>query len=778
MTRTYTATFRIGGNTIGVEEFSLSHGQSLVVGNKKSTADLRVNADSVSRKHLYIALDGEGALIVCDAGSSNGSFARGRTLGTSEWQRIGSDESIQLGAEVELKIWANEDAPSLVLSDRTILAGSSEGIKTSGQTAAASGMGIARLLESKEMVLVGRGRECDLVIDDPMVSRRHAEVRKMPDGRIVITDLGSSNGTFVDGHRISKPVPLSTGSRVMVGHHVLGWDGQARNLSEEVAVVGHGVAFDYQPGKRALHPASIEIQSRAMTAIMGPSGCGKSTLLKILNGEMLPTHGRVEIFGLDLVEDHEYLRTVIGYVPQDDIVHPELTVEQAIDFAARLRLDGRDSEEISRRVEEVIADLGIDRIRGNRVSNISGGQRKRVCIAVELLSSPLVLFLDEPTSPLDPQVIEEFLGILKKLVAKGTTVVMVTHKPEDLAFMENVIFMAEGGHLAFAGAARTHLAHFGATRTTEVYARLAGAEAARHAEKYRQAKPPPALAKRAQAKLKLLQVNHARQFFWLVMRFLTIKTNDKWNTAILLGQAPLVAALVCLIFQEIVPSVLFLTVISMVWFGTNNSAREIVGERSVFRRERMFNLRIFPYYASKVFVLGILGFIQAMLFVGVLTAGYALREADPAFSDPVGAMLWLAGVCLAGTTMGLLVSASMNNIEKVMSVVPLVLIPQIMLAGSIAKISNGFVEALSFLTIARWANEGLTIIQGNVRIPSNMLVPGQAEVADGMALLIENFGDNYQKLFSDAAGTLPLDIWFLVALATIMASATLVLIRK
>jgi hypothetical protein len=213
----------------------------------------------------------------------------------------------------------------------------------------------------------------------------------------------------------------------------------------------------------------------------------------------------------------------------------------------------------------------------------------------------------------------------------------------------------------------------------------------------------------------------------------------------------------------------------MVWFGTNNSAREIVGERSVFRRERMFNLRILPYYASKLLVLGILGFIQAILFVAVITAGYAIREANPGFTNPAGAVLWLTGVCLVGTTMGLLVSASMNNIEKVMSVVPLVLIPQIMLAGFIATISNGLVEALSFLMIARWANEGLTNIQEEV---VGLGLNGLPGIVDGLQELLPKFGENYRELFGDAAGTLPLDLWFLVALATAMAVATLMLIRK
>jgi ABC-type multidrug transport system ATPase subunit len=177
---------------------------------------------------------------------------------------------------------------------------------------------------------------------------------------------------------------------------------------------------------------------------MGPSGCGKTTLLKVLNGETPSTEGRVLISGLDLDENYDYVKTLIGYVPQDDIIHRELTVDQTLYYAARLRMGQVDPELMANKIEQVLSALKIVDHRSKPVSKISGGQRKRVSIAVEILTDPLILFLDEPTSPLDPQTIEEFLSILKDLSLNGTTVVMVTHKPEDLLYMDSVIFMAEG----------------------------------------------------------------------------------------------------------------------------------------------------------------------------------------------------------------------------------------------------------------------------------------------------------------------------------------------
>ncbi|MBM3186781.1 MAG: ABC transporter ATP-binding protein, partial [Bacteroidetes bacterium] len=208
----------------------------------------------------------------------------------------------------------------------------------------------------------------------------------------------------------------------------------------------------FKSGKVGLQSCSFEILSNSLTAILGPSGCGKSTLLKALMGDSPRSSGSIYIEGLELNElNYDYIKTHIGYVPQDDIVHKDLTVEQCLTFSARLRLSDYSIEKQNNRVQEVLFELGIKEIKDQLISEISGGQRKRVAIGVEILTKPKVLFLDEPTSPLDPQTIEEFLKILKNLAKGGTTVLMVTHKPEDLAFMDDCIFMGVGGYITFKG---------------------------------------------------------------------------------------------------------------------------------------------------------------------------------------------------------------------------------------------------------------------------------------------------------------------------------------
>jgi len=747
------ATFFEGGRHIASCEVELAAGQTKTVGNMKSSADIRLDSEVVSRQHLVITLEDSGMVLICDSGSSNGTFDGKMELKPNQWHRVEAHSRIFLGGEVGMTL---------------------ETLEMRKPGAVAKCASIAELLQTKSQIVIGRGTECDLMLDDALVSRRHALVSKGKNGGILIEDLDSANGTFVNGRRIKGVVPLPADFPVYMGRHVLRLTTPPVDLSKETAIRTHGATLDYRSGKRGLHPTDIEIQTSSMTAIMGPSGCGKSTLLKVLNGDMPPTMGKVEIFGVDLIAGYDYLRTIIGYVPQDDIVHQELTVQQAVYFAARLRLEHLDSSAIRSKVEDVLKDLRISDIRGHLISNISGGQRKRVCIAVELLSSPLILFLDEPTSPMDPQAVEEFLSILEDLTKQGTTVVIVTHKPEDLDFMEKVIFMAEGGHVVYAGPASEYLTWFGVRRTNEVYACLVGGELEKWRAKYVRSKGLPSQpARPTSMKLQSSTAAAWRQFYWLSRRFVAIKTNDRTNTMMMIGQAPVIAALICLIFAEITPAVPFLIVISAIWLGTNNASRAIVGEQAIFKRERMFNLRLHTYLASKVFVLGLFAVIQAGLLIAVITSGYLMRGTDPRWMDPVGGFLWLSLVCLAATMMGLFVSSSLNNHEKVMSLVPLVLIPQIMLAGSITRISNWLVELLSYLTISRWGNEGLNIQQQTIHIA----VPSPHS-ENALKVLQENLGSYYSDVFGKLAGTISLDAWSILTLCAVFAVLTLLKLKS
>jgi ABC transport system ATP-binding/permease protein len=753
MTR-LTATFFEGPRETARHELELTAGQTKTVGNTKSSADIRLGSEVVSRNHLVIALDGSGEVVICDVGSSNGTFDGEVELKPNEWYRISAGSRICLGGEVRMFIEMMAGAANLPASTSRVVTSTAK---------------LANLLKSQDQVVIGRGRECDLVLDDPMISRQHATIYKDRSGGLMIEDMGSANGTFVNGRRIQQPTKLAPETPIYMGRHVLGLASAPVDLSKQTAVRTRGAILDYRGGKRGLHATDIEIQTGSMTAIMGPSGCGKSTLLKVLNGDVPLTQGSVEIFGVDLIAGYEYLRTVIGYVPQDDIVHLELTVKEAIYYAARLRLEHLNSAAINAKVDEVLKDLRISHIQRHLISQISGGQRKRVCIAVELLSSPLILFLDEPTSPLDPQAVEEFLSILEDLTKQGTTIVMVTHKPEDLEFMEKVIFMGEGGHVVYSGATNGYLTWFGVERTTEVYARLVGAELNTWIAKYVRSKGQPSPSEpHAGMKLQSTKAAAWRQFYWLSRRYVTIRTNDRVNTMMMLGQALLIAALICLIFADITPAVPFLVVISAIWLGTNNASRAIVGEQAIFKRERMFNLQLHTYLGSKVFVLGIFAVIQAGLLMAVITLGYQLRGAEPHWMSSAGGFIWLSMVCIASTIMGLFVSSSLNNLEKVMTLVPLVLIPQIMLAGSITRISSWLVELLSYFTISRWGTEGMNILQKSIHIDGAVSSEGSATQA-----LQANLGHYYHDVFGSLAGGLFLDVCWLGILCALFTALTL-----
>jgi hypothetical protein len=207
------------------------------------------------------------------------------------------------------------------------------------------------------------------------------------------------------------------------------------------------------------------------------------------------------------------------------------------------------------------------------------------------------------------------------------------------------------------------------------------------------------------------------QLYWLSRRYLSIKLNDKMNTAVMIGQAPIIAMLVCIIFDNITQAVPFLMAISAIWFGANNAAREIVSELPIYKRERMFNQGIFPYIFSKLFVLGGFAALQSLLFIGIISIFYSnASPPDIQWFNPTVSFLWMLFISISASMMGLLISALVDTSEKVMTIVPITLIPQIMLAGLVAKISNGFVEFLSYFTLSRWGTEGFSIIQKEVMV--------------------------------------------------------------
>ena len=719
---------------------------SLMVGSN-SNCDVMVSNKRVSRNHCQVIYSKSDALKLIDLDSTNGTFLNGIKLKPGIPYNLNLKDQVQLAGVSGIIISVGSE--------------STESRNLDNQK------NILELFNNKDIITVGRDSSCDLRINDNRISRKHASIKKLSNDKFLLKDLGSLNGIYVNGSKVNGTKTISKEDNIFISKYLLKIDGKAKDLSDELAISAIGIEKVYpnqKKGKKALHKMDISVPSRSLLAIMGPSGCGKSTLLKSLNGESPPTKGRVLIFNQDLITNYEYLKTQIGYVPQDDIVHKQLTVEQSLFFAAKLRISNISRADIKIKIDQILSELNISHIKKNLISDISGGQRKRVSIAIELLTDPMLLFLDEPTSPLDPQTIEDFLNILKKLSENGTTVIMVTHKPEDLDYMDEVIFMADnnGGKIVYYGDSTKYKDYFNVNNAVSVFSQISGGNSKKWVEKYSNPRPLSTTQDKEKVLINKSNQSSIEQFFWLTYRYFKIKTNDKVNTSIMLLQAPIIALLACLVFKEVTLSVLFIMAVSAVWFGSTNAAREIVGELPIYSRERMYNLKLIPYIFSKITVLSLFSIIQSFVFIFILYFYYSDSNFDIYFNDPFFAFIWMSFLTISSTFLGLLLSAIFDTSEKVLAVVPIVLIPQIMLAGLVAKIGSTTVEFVSYLTFTRWGIEGFGNIQGDI-VTENPI----NKTADAVEFLKNSFHESYSDNFN-SSGTLYLDFIAIFCLVSIM----------
>ena len=614
---------------------------------------------------------------------------------------------------------------------------------------------------NKKTLIIGRSSDCDIVIrDDKFVSRTHASLEKVDDNNYELRDLQSSNGVFVHGKKILV-AQLKANDVFFIGRTCVSVTGEIKNLDKSTAIKLKNVSKSFDENV-VLNDLTLEIEPNTLTAIMGPSGCGKTTLFHIMLGLTDCSAGDISLFDLNTKNHFNDIKRQIGYVPQIDTIHLELTVFQSIYFSAKIRLEDKTETEINEKINYLLKKLGIEHIKNNLNSAISGGQRKRVCIAIELLSDPMILFLDEPTSPLDPQTIEEFLYLLKDLTRDNTTIVMVTHKPEDLEYMDEVVFLSEGGYLAYKGKTSLYKTHFKVNSAVGVYKQLSGENAKQWKKSQHHS-----IVSNNQGNLSKFDLNHVHwfhQFSWLTKRNIKTKTNDLKNTQLLLAQAPIIAMLIGIIFDQLTISVLFMMSVSAIWFGVNNACREIVKESKIFERESMFNVRKDTYLLSKITTLAIISCIQSILFVGILSLFYLNKEVQ--LNNLSYQILFMFLLSITSSLLGLLVSASMKNSEKVMTLVPILLIPQLMLAGVVTKITNPIIEVISWLTISRWGTEGLANLQSKV-------YNSHINQKDNPIVYLKNqFHTTYSDIFDSQATSFGLDIIFLTCMLITMYLAS------
>ena len=316
-------------------------------------------------------------------------------------------------------------------------------------------------------VKIGRATDNDIVIPDVLASRHHATLIPTPGG-MEIADNRSINGTFVNGTRVDTAL-LNDGDVVTIGNVDLVFAGGTLVRRTETAAATatgglevRGVTWTIEHNKTLLENISFSARPGTLTAVIGPSGAGKSTLARLIAGYTHPTSGTVAFEGHNIHAEYASLRSRIGMVPQDDVVHGQLTVNQALMYAAELRLPPDTTKEDRQQVvAQVLSELEMTQHAETRVDRLSGGQRKRASVALELLTGPSLLILDEPTSGLDPALDRQVMTMLRQLADAGRVVLVVTHSLTYLDVCDQVMLLAPGGKTAFCGPARPDRAHDG-----------------------------------------------------------------------------------------------------------------------------------------------------------------------------------------------------------------------------------------------------------------------------------------------------------------------------
>ncbi|MFI9769094.1 FHA domain-containing protein [Streptomyces sp. NPDC052415] len=707
-----------------------------------------------------------------DEGSTNGTYTDGRRV--REWD-VGPGTVIRFGNPA--------DGPRAILLGRPETAPERpSAVSMPAQTGTFRQPTSVRPLPTRT-VRIGRAPDNDLVLDDLVVSRYHAELRALPDGGHEIADLGSHNGTFLNGSPVTAG-PVLPGDVVGIGHSafcLVGDELQEYVDTGEVSLEVQDLTVAVDRGRKTLlDDVSFPVGEKCLLAVVGPSGAGKSTLLNALTGQRPADHGTVVYDGRDLYRDYAELRQRIGLVPQDDILHSQLTVRAALSYAAELRFP-QDTAKAERRarVDEVIGELGLDQRAGQPVHSLSGGQRKRVSVALELLTKPSLLFLDEPTSGLDPGMDRSVMHMLRDLADDGRTVVVVTHSVLSLDVCDRLLVLAPGGRIAYYGPPEDALAFFGFTQWPEAFEAFerdqerdwAGDYAAspQHRRYVADATAQPRLQRSGPVVITPPSRPRSRgaQLGTLIRRYSAALSADRTFLAIMIALPFVMGAMAralagSALTRDTALNALLILCVGAVLTGAANAVRELVKERVIYRRERAVGLSRSAYLMSKVVVLGTITVLQAVVLtlVGLLGVDLNAPGGEGVVLPPLVEII-VAVALLAFTAMmlGLLVSALVRKEEVTMPLLVLLAVVQVVFCGALLKLDGvPGLEQLAWLVPSRWA---LGAMAGTVDLAR--IVPGDLT------------GD---PLFRHSAGVWLLNIGMLIVLSVVFGYVVSRLLRR
>lgn len=702
-------------------QFSIEPGEYTL--GRSESAELRVPQtwSIVSGNQLRIRFDKDGRIFVSDGNknkkSTNGTRLDNRYISSEAWQEWIQESELQIGSNLKSAVrieWSRSNDSEVY----------------------------SQVIENE--ITIGRSELCKVRIDGPTISRVHCIIKKT--GSIDIIEDRSTNGIYVNDTRVNRSAALREGDQIKVGTHIFGWlDGR---LQKETS--GQNYRIDVRdlwlPGR--VSGSSLSIEPGQLVAFVGGSGAGKSSLLTTIVGQNMEYQGNIYINGSELRECYSSIKQEVGFVPQDDIVHKDLTVEEVLRYSAKLKLP--DTEQQRNGVERVLNELEMGHRRNAKVKDLSGGQRKRVSIGVELIADPRIIFLDEPTSGLDPGLDKRMMQLLRRLADSGKTVALVTHATNNVMLCDQVVFLGRGGYLCFAGPPDQCGDYFGVNGDfSDIYQYLekSDEEIKELASRYKQhalGRIPNISEKQSnfhqgnssgiQTRLKDLP----SQLKTLISRDIKLQTRDATSLILNAVTAPLAAVMIAIaannrsIFQDYTSltesqypdalRILFVVICSTIWVGLSTSLQTIVKERAIFVRERAFNLLPEAYIFSK-----------AVVMIGQAAIQSALVAASVIFlfDAPENVDNWYLSLCLiffstlvAIGAQALFVSSLVKNSQQASSIAPLLLIPQLVFGGVLFILADGSKGLYSIIT-SRWSMRALGAVTEITK-----LIPGGQEAIE------------------------------------------------
>ncbi len=695
----------------GIQEITLQDYRKnrLILGRDPSGADIVVSSPVISGTHGKLKIE-NGHVFFADLGSTNGTW-------------------IYNGGSY-VKVAPNRYIGPLREGNMFLLGGNASYVEDEEResilvivTGEDSSRGFKRFPVFDQDYIIGRGSDCDIVLNHPAVTKRHARIYRNGN-RYYVEDLDSVNGVFVNGLQIYGVQEIHEKDMIQIASNILIFscgtifcktetDGIQLSMLDLVKRVDHGK-------KMILSHVNCTVESNEFVAIVGGSGAGKSTLLKTLGGYDSFFEGDVYYNGISLKSNYNVLKNIIGYVPQEDIVFENLTLKKMIYYTAKMKMpDDTSPQEMEDRIQNVLHLIELTEHQNTLIRNLSGGQKKRASIAVELLADPGMFFLDEPTSGLDPGTEQKLMRVLNRLSkTQGKTIVMVTHTTQSLDLCDKIIFMGKKGTLAFAGTPEEAKMFFDVDSLIDIY-NLLEDDTESWAQQYAQFNIPADFSSHPDTESikKPKRKSAIKQLAILTSRYGELVRNDPQRLALLMIQPVLIAILLKIVagddvfdIYEPTKEILFTFSCSGIWIGIFNTIQEVCKERAIVKREYMSNLRLTTYILSKYLVQLVISLLQTAIFVGLFAVLMNGMPKDgvmlPCIAE-VFITMWLT--IYASSAMGLMISSIMKNGDRAMAISPFLLIIQLLFSGILFELKGASV-IISYITVSRWSVESL----GNV----------------------------------------------------------------